>query len=176
MFTHRRFIAGAASCFMIGGAGAQAPGPNLGQPIAPAAVAAWDISIGSNGAGLPTGSGTSKQGEAVYLAKCLACHGEKGVGKPNDRLVGGIGTLASKNPVKTVGSYWPQATTIFDYVRRAMPFNEPRSLSNDEVYAVTAYLLHLNGIIVESDVMNSTSLPQVSMPNKDGFVPFVRGR
>ena len=142
-------------------------GPTLGQPIAPAAVAARDISIGPNGPGLPTGSRTSKQGEAVYQTECLACHGQ-GVGKPNDRLVGEIGTLPAENPVETVCSYWRyrrQSSTMSP----RLPFNEPRSLSNHEVYAVTAYILHLNGIITESHVMGSTSLPQVNMPNKDGF-------
>ena len=103
--------------------------PDLGQPATPEEIALWDISIGPDGAGLPPGSGTSRQGEAVYAAKCLACHGVKGSGKPNDQLVGGLGTLTGDQPaVKTVGSFWPYATTLFDYVRRAMPANAPRSL------------------------------------------------
>ena len=118
----------------------------------PEEIASWDISIGPDGAGLPPGSGTPKQGEAVYVAKCLACHGEKGAGKPNDQLVGGMARLpATSPPVKTVGSFWPYATTIFDYVRRAMPYNESKSLTNDEVYAVVAYILQLNGVIGEND-------------------------
>ena len=122
--------------------------PQFGQPIAPADIAPWDISIGPDGTGLPPGRGTATQGEAVYAAKCQACHGEKGAGRPNDQLVGGIGSLApDKAPVKTVGSYWPYATTLFDYVRRAMPFQETKSLTNDELYAVSAYILNLNGII-----------------------------
>ena len=130
---------------------------------------------GPDGAGLPPGRGTVAQGEAVYAAKCQACHGEKGAGKPNDRLVGGMGTLApDKAPVKTVGSYWPYATTLFDYVRRAMPWQQPKSLTNDEVYAVSAYILNLNGIIGPNDVMDAQSLPKVKMPNKDGFIPFPR--
>ena len=116
-----------------------------------------------------------QQGEAVYAAKCQACHGEKGAGRPNDQLVGGIGTIApDKPPVKTVGSYWPYATTLFDYVRRAMPFNEPKSLTDDEVYAVSAYILDLNGIIGADDVLDAQSLPKVKMPNRDGFIPFPR--
>ncbi|PYM68767.1 MAG: hypothetical protein DME03_23695 [Candidatus Rokuibacteriota bacterium] len=103
--------------------------------------------------------------------KCQACHGEKGVGGPNDRLAGGQGTLASKTPVRTVGSYWPYATTVFDYVRRAMPFAQPLSLTDSEVYAVTAYLLNVNGIIGEQDVMNAETLPRVKMPNRDSFIP-----
>jgi S-disulfanyl-L-cysteine oxidoreductase SoxD len=147
--------------------------PHLGQPIAPADVAPWDISIGPDGAGLPPGRGSAKEGEAVYAAQCQACHGEKGAGKPNDMLVGGMGSLApGKAPVKTVGSYWPYATTLFDYIRRAMPFPESKSLKDDEVYAVSAYILHLNGIIGADDVMDAQSLPKVKLPNRDGFVPY----
>jgi len=151
--------------------------PNLGKPISPEDLASWDISIGPDGAGLPPGSGTVKQGEAVYMAKCQACHGEKGAGTPNDRLVGGQGSLPGDKPaVKTVGSYWPYATTLFDYIRRAMPFNESKSLTNDEVYGVVAYLLNLNGVIPEGETMNAQSLPKVAMPNRDGFITFTRGR
>jgi mono/diheme cytochrome c family protein len=151
--------------------------PNLGRVVGPEEIATWDISIRPDGAGLPPGSGTSRQGEAVYIAKCLACHGEKGVGKPNDVLVGGRGTLPGEQAVvKTVGSFWPYATTLFDYVRRAMPLNESKSLSSDEVYAVVAYLLQINGIIGEKDTMNAQTLPKVRMPNADGFVTFERGK
>ena len=150
--------------------------PNLGKSISPEDLASWDISIGPDGAGLPPGGGTVKQGEAVFAAKCQACHGEKGAGTPNDRLVGGQGSLpGDKPPIKTVGSYWPYATTLFDYIRRAMPFNESKSLTNDEVYGVVAYLLNLNGVIPESDTMNAQSLPNVAMPNRDGFITFTRG-
>src|SRR5438067_12805911 len=152
-----------------------AESPNLGRVATPDEIAPWDISIGPDGAGLPPGSGTPQQGEAVYIEKCLACHGEKGSGKPNDQLVGGVGTLTGdQTPVKTVGSFWPYATTLFDYVRRAMPFNAPRSLSTDEVYAVCAYILQLNGIIAENAVMNAQTLAKVEMPNRDGFIPFSR--
>lgn len=149
--------------------------PQLGQPIMPADLAPWDISIGPDGAGLPPGRGTAKEGEVVYVEKCLSCHGEKGAGRPNDQLVGGQGSLAGdKSVVKTVGSYWPHATTLFDYVRRAMPFFESKSLSDNEVYAVSAYILHLNGVIGANDVLDAQSLPQVKMPNRDGFIPFPR--
>jgi S-disulfanyl-L-cysteine oxidoreductase SoxD len=144
--------------------------PNLGQPAAAGDIVAWDISVGPDGVGLPPGGGTAAKGAAVYEQKCQACHGAKGAGQPNDRLVGGQGTLASKTPVRTIGSYWPYATTVFDYVRRAMPYIQPQSLSNDEVYAVTAYLLHLNGIIGEQDEMNAQTLPKVAMPNRDNFI------
>ena len=116
-----------------------------------------------------------QQGEQVYLAKCLACHGEKGSGKPNDQLVGGQGSLGpGQAPVKTVGSFWPYATTLFDYVRRAMPLNESKSLRDEEVYAVVAYILLLNGVIGESDTIDAQTLPAVRMPNRDGFVRFSR--
>jgi mono/diheme cytochrome c family protein len=144
--------------------------PNLGRLATPAEIAGWDVSIPPDGTGLPPGSGTSEQGAVVYTQKCQSCHGEKGAGKPNDQLVGGQGTLTSKSPVRTIGSYWPYATTVFDYVRRAMPYTESKSLTNEEVYAVTAYLLHLNGIIGARDAMNAQSLPQVKMPNRDNFI------
>jgi len=165
-----------ALAFGVVGNAALAQTPNLGRVATPEEIAAWDISIGPDGAGLPPGKGTPQQGEAVYAAKCLACHGEKGAGKPNDQLVGGRGTLAGEAPVKTVGSFWPYATTLFDYVRRAMPLNQSKSLSDDEVYAVVAYLLHLNGIIGENDTIDARTLPQVRMPNADGFVTFARGK
>ena len=164
-----------ASALLFLSTAALAETPDLGRPATPEEIAAWDISIGPDGAGLPPGSGTPQQGEAVYAAKCLPCHGEKGSGKPNDQLVGGLGTLTGdQTPVKTVGSFWPYATTLFDYVRRAMPFNAPRSLSNDDVYAVCAYILQLNDIISEGTVMNAQTLAKVQMPNRDGFVPFSR--
>jgi cytochrome c len=161
----------------IGAAGlvacaAQTPSrnPAFGAAVSAEEIARSDISIPPSGAGLPAGSGTAKQGAAVYGAKCLACHGEKGAGKPADVLVGGIGSLATARPVRTVGSYWPYATTLFDYVRRAMPITNPLSLTGDEVYAVSAYVLFLNGIVGEDAVMNAQTLPQVKMPNRDGFV------
>lgn len=144
--------------------------PAFGAAASAEEVARFDISIPPGGTGLPAGSGTAKQGAAVYAAKCLACHGEKGAGKPADALVGGIGSLGTARPVRTVGSYWPYATTLFDYVRRAMPITNPLSLTDDEVYAVSAYVLFLNGIVGEDAVMNAQTLPQVKMPNRDGFV------
>src|SRR2546423_2461509 len=166
-----------ASGLAIASAVAFAESPNLGRVATPEEIAAWDISIGPDGVGLPPGGGTPKQGEAVYAAKCVACHGEKGAGKPNDQLVGGQGTLpGDKPPVKTVGSFWPYATTVFDYVRRAMPYNESKSLSDDEIYAVVAYILNLNGIIADNDTMDAQTLRKVKMPNRDGFMTFSRGK
>jgi mono/diheme cytochrome c family protein len=163
------------AALIVVAAPALAQAPRFGQPIAPADIAPWDISIGPDGAGLPPGRGTATQGEAVYAAKCQACHGEKGAGRPNDALVGGIGSLApGKPPLKTVGSYWPYATTLFDYIRRAMPFQESQSLTSDEIYAVSAYILQLNEIIGKDDVLDAQTLPKVKMPNRDGFIPFPR--
>ena len=156
-------------------ASALAQAPQFGQPIAPADIALWDISVGPDGAGLPPGRGTAIQGQSVYDAKCQACHGEKGTGGPNDPLVGGIGSLAPGGvPLKTVGSYWPYATTLFDYIRRAMPFQAPKSLTADEVYALSAYVLYLNGIVAAEEVLDDQSLPKVKMPNRDGFIAFPR--
>jgi cytochrome c5 len=144
--------------------------PNLGHEATPAQIAGWDISVGPDGVGLPSGKGTPATGAIVYEQKCQACHGTKGAGQPNDRLVGGQGTLTSKAPVRTIGSYWPYATTVFDYVRRSMPYIQPQSLNDDEVYAVTAYLLNLNGIIGENAEMNAQTLPKVKMPNQPNFI------
>jgi len=181
MFISERAIAGlalavlsAACATTDSGSPVPTTGPNLGRVATAQEVAAWDISIPPSGVGLPAGSGTAKQGEAVYIAQCQACHGPKGVGKPADPLVGGIGSLATAKPVRTVGSYWPYATTLFDYTRRSMPATKPLSLTDIEVYAVTAYLLYLNGIIAETAEMNAQTLPQVKMPNRDGFVDMSR--
>ena len=145
-------------------------GPGLGVPATPAQVERADVSIGPDGVGLPPGSGTASQGEAIYTTKCIACHGPQGSGTVNDRLAGGQKTLATPAPVKTIGSYWPYATTVFDYVRRAMPYPTPHSLTDPEVYALTAYLLSLNGIIGKDDVMDAQTLPKVQMPNRGNFI------
>jgi cytochrome c len=144
--------------------------PALGVAASAEEIARYDISIPPSGSGLPPGSGTAREGAAVYAAKCVACHGEKGAGKPADALAGGIGSLATGKPVRTVGSYWPYATTLFDYTRRAMPITNPLSLKDDEVYAVSAYVLFLNGIVGEDAIMNAQTLPLVKMPNRDGFI------
>jgi mono/diheme cytochrome c family protein len=176
-----RTVAALGACALVAACTTSGPapttpivGPDLGRVATAQEVAAWDISIPPSGAGLPTGSGSAKQGESVYVAKCQACHGAKGAGKPADPLVGGICTLASGKAVLTVGSYWPYATTLFDYIRRAMPTTNPMSLSDSEVYAVTAYVLHLNGIVGEAVVLDARTLPQVKMPNRDGFVDWSR--
>ena len=175
MSMHRLLIG--VALLMSAASGTRADSPNLGRPVSPEEAAAWDISIAPDGANLPRGSGTPAQGEAVYRATCQTCHGERGAGKPNEQLVGGQGTLTGGGvPVKTVGSFWPYATTLFDYVRRAMPITAPKSLTDDQVYAVCAYIFSLNGIIGENDVMNARTLPAVRMPNRDGFIVFSRPR
>jgi S-disulfanyl-L-cysteine oxidoreductase SoxD len=158
------------ACLAAGAACAWAEPQGLGSAPDKALVQAWDIDVSPDGAGLPAGRGSVAQGARVYAQKCAVCHGTNGEGNPMDQLVGGGGTLASAQPVKTIGSFWPFATTVFDYIRRAMPFNEPQSLSDDEVYAVTAYLLYRNGIVGETAVMDAQTLPAVSMPNHSGFV------
>ena len=145
-------------------------GPGLGQELTAEELAAVDFTIMPDGDGLPEGSGTAVIGREVYNQNCLACHGENGTGGINDVLAGGHGSLTGPQPQKTVGSFWPYATTIFDYIRRAMPFQTPDSLSNDEIYAVTAYLLFVNDIIAEDAEMNAASLARVKMPNRDNFV------
>jgi len=145
-------------------------GPGLGVPISEEDLAPWDISIETDGSGLPDGSGTVAQGESLYNVQCIACHGSEGAGQPNDRLVGGHGTLDQLDQVRTIGSFWPHASTVYDYIRRAMPFNTPQTLTDSEVYSLTAYLLYLNGIIDEDLVLDADSLSEIIMPNEDGFV------
>ena len=147
--------------------------PSFGRPVTPADLAG-KVAIPPSGAGLPPGQGTAAQGKEVYANTCVACHGEKlqGVAATGGLpLVGGRGTLAAPKPFKTVESYWPYATTLYDYVKRAMPFNSPGSLTDDQVYAVSAYILAEGGIIKASDVMDAASLPKVQMPNAKGFIP-----
>jgi cytochrome c len=149
---------------------AQSPTFGVGRAARADEVAAMDITVTPDGHGLPAGSGTAAAGKAIYAARCVTCHGATGKEGPQDVLVGGRGTLAAPKPLKTVGSYWPYATIVFDYVRRAMPFDHPGTLPADEVYSVTAYVLYLNAIVGEHDVIDQTTLPKVQMPNRDGFV------
>ena len=143
---------------------------DFGRPATPQEVKGWDIDVSPDGAGLPPGHGDVQQGEAIFAEKCASCHGADGEGKPMDRLVGGMGTLRDKKPEKTVGSFWPYATTLFDFVRRAMPLNAPQSLTPDEVYAVSAYVLFLNGIVAQDTTLDADTLAKIKMPNRDGFV------
>lgn len=145
----------------------------VGRAPTPAEIKQWDITVLPNGAGLPAGSGTPAQGEAIYRGKCAACHGPKGEGNAalGPALVGGIGSLATPKPLKTIGSYWPYATTVWDYIHRSMPYDQPGTLSADQTYAVTAFLLFRNGIIPRNRAMSRDTLPKVRMPNRDGFIP-----
>jgi cytochrome c len=149
-------------------------GYGLGRPVTLEEIRSYDKLIPPSGAGLPPGSGTAEKGKAVYAAQCARCHGATGREGPEEPLVGGIGSLTSPKPQKTVGSYWPYATTLWDYVNRAMPFDRPGVLSPDDVYAVTAYVLQLNGIVSATDVLDANTLPKIRMPNRDGFVPDAR--
>ncbi|MDP3517687.1 MAG: cytochrome c [Pseudohongiella sp.] len=141
----------------------------LGSPITEAQLADWDLIVAPDGHNLPEGNGTAAQGQAVYQQKCAACHGAGGEGASGSpALVGG--SVSTTPPLLTVGSYWPYASTLFDYVRRAMPPTAPKSLSNTEVYQVTAYVLHLHGVIAENFVLDKNTLPAVQMPNREGFI------
>jgi cytochrome c len=142
----------------------------FGRPTTSAEVKAWNIDVSPTGEGLPPGQGTVQQGAEIYANKCAACHGSTGMEGPKDRLVGGQGSLATEHPVKTIGSFWPYATTLYDYIHRAMPLNAPQSLTPDEVYSVVAWLLHQNGIIPASAAIDAQTLPAVKMPNRGGFV------
>jgi cytochrome c len=175
MFTRRLWRLVAVGALFAASDAASAAGqlPTYGVGRAPTAeeVKAWDLTIPPDGQGLPPGSGTAALGKPLYAERCASCHGERGEDPKYNRLVGGQGTLATDKPVRTIGSFWPYATTLWSYIRRAQPFDEPGSLTPDQVYAVTAYLLFLNGIVGDNDVLDQRSLPQVKMPNRDGFVP-----
>jgi S-disulfanyl-L-cysteine oxidoreductase SoxD len=142
----------------------------IGRPATPAEIAGWNIDIGRDGSNLPPGSGSVARGKIVFSEQCAACHGAEGQGGLGDRLAGGQGTLASAKPVRTVGSYWPYAPTLFDYIRRAMPQNAPQSLSNEDVYAVSAFILNLNGLVAADAVLDAKALAAIKMPNRDAFV------
>ena len=147
--------------------------PGLGKPINEVDVKGWDIAILPDGTNLPVGSGTPSQGATIYAQRCVACHAEGGKGGASPgatALIGGAPLTSGIDTTKTIANYYPYATTVFDYIRRAMPFNAPRSLSDDEVYALTAYILSLNKLIGENDAMDAKSLPQVKMPNRDNFI------
>jgi mono/diheme cytochrome c family protein len=142
----------------------------IGRTATAAEIAGWNIDIGRNGENLPTGSGSVSHGREVFDQQCAACHGAKGEGGVGDRLVGGQGTIATAKPIKTVGSYWPYAPTLFDYIRRAMPQNAPQSLGNDDVYAVSAYILSLNGLLAADATLDARTLSAIKMPNRGMFV------
>jgi cytochrome c len=144
----------------------------IGRPATAAEISAIDRWISPTGEGLPPGGGSVSEGEDIYLQRCAECHGLEGRGGQYDALVGGRGTLLSESPVRTVESYWPYATTIFDYVRRAMPYDLPGTLSDDQVYAVVAYVLHLAELLDADGRLDAQSLPEVRMPNRDAFLDY----
>jgi len=160
-------LAGVALAFATS-AHSQSP-YGIGRPATPAEIAGWNIDIDREGHNLPPGSGSVSHGHEIFDQQCAACHGAKGEGGVGDRLVGGQGTLATKTPVRTVGSYWPYAPTLFDYIRRAMPQNAPQSLSNEDVYAVSAYILNLNGLLPADATLDAKTLSAIKMPNRNMF-------
>jgi S-disulfanyl-L-cysteine oxidoreductase SoxD len=149
---------------------AQSPKYGVGRAPTEDELRVWTISIAPDGKGLPPGRGTAAEGKEQYANRCAKCHGANGEGKDSVALAGGQGSLKGPKPLRTVGSYWPHATTVFDYVRRAMPFDRPGTLSDGQVYSLTAYVLYLNGLIKEGDAIDAQSLPKVRMPNREGFV------
>ncbi|MBM3203848.1 c-type cytochrome [Candidatus Woesearchaeota archaeon] len=151
------------------GAAAVTEGPRLGQPASAASIAARDLSVFPDGSGLPPGQGSVETGKAVYQTRCATCHGPGGIGGSAEELIG-QGRLDGPTPDKSLGNYWPYATTVFDFVRRAMPLDRPGSLDDAEVYAVTAYLLYLNRLIPADTVLTADNLPRLVMPNRNGFV------
>ena len=166
-------------CLLVLGSGgfhllAQIPHqPTIGRSPTPSEMKFWSVPIAPTGRGLPAGRGNALQGRTVFLRKCAGCHGDLGEGHDpvGPQLVGGIGSLATTHPVLTVGSYWPYSTSVWDYIHRAMPYYpDPGTLTADETYAVTAYILELNGLIGRMEEMNGITLPKVKMPNRDGFV------
>ena len=166
-YSLRTILVGAAVSFALTtfARAADAGSLGIGHVASPAEIAGWDIDVRADGQGLPPGHGNVREGEKIFAESCAACHGAKGEGMPADRLVGGFGTLATSKPVRN----WPYTSTLFDYIRRAMPFNSPQSLTADQVYAVSAYILYLNNIVTEDTVLDATSLPRVAMPNRNGF-------
>ncbi len=160
----------ALACLFAAGA-ARAESPNLGQPITEGDIKGWDLSVLPDGTGLPPGSGTAAQGAKIFAEKCAACHGEGGKGGSNQMLIGhGPNLTDSIDANKTITNFWEYSTTLFDYIRRAMPWPQPHTLTDDEVYSLIAYILAGNKIIGEADVMNAQTLPKVRMPNRDGFI------
>jgi cytochrome c len=168
-----KIVAALVLSLSLGAGVALAQQAGLGKPISEADIKQWDIAILPDGTNLPPGSGTPAQGAKVFAEKCSSCHGDAGKGgvaPPYPALVGGGPLTAGIDTVKTIANYYAYATTIFDYTRRGMPYNAPRSLTDDEVYATTAYILSLNKLIGENDVMDAKTLPQVKMPNRDNFI------
>jgi cytochrome c5 len=169
MSTLKSFAA-AAIAMLLAAAGAHAEGPQLGKRLSAAEIAAWDISVLPDGGNLPPGSGTSAQGAQIYAQKCVACHGEGGKGGISAALVGDAPIKTISAAEKKIANFFPYSTTVFDFIRRAMPWQQPKSLTDDEVYALTAYIFALNKLIAADAVMNAETLPKVRMPNRENFI------
>ena len=175
-FSNLKIAFGGALLLLVGTAKAQTPDyKNVGRTPTKQEIEAWDISVGPDGKGLPEGHGTAKEGAPIFADKCAVCHGAAGEGgKIGPRVVGGIAdteTLTTLKPVRTVGGYWPYATSVWDFIRRAMPRGQSGTLTPNEVYSLTAFILAKSKIIQESDVLDEKTLPKVQMPNRNGFVP-----
>jgi len=171
MSTRKLGLAAVLLTLALGTTGALAEAPGLGKPITEAEIKAWDITPLPDGTNLPPGSGTPAQGAAIFAQKCAVCHGENAAGGRNAGLVGGAPLAAGGiEASKTIANFWANATTLFDFIRRAMPWTQPRTLTDAEVYALTAYILALNKLIGENDTMDAKTLPQVKMPNRDNFI------
>jgi len=168
MFSPKQLFAGAVAAALLV---LPAYASDFGRPASPDEIKLWNLDVRPDGTGLPDGSGTAAHGKEIFAENCAACHGDKGQGGIKDRLVGGQGTLTSDHPIRTVGSFWPYAATLFDYIHRAMPYQAPGSLGVDDYYALTAYLLSLNGILPADGKLDKETLPKVKMPNRDGFIP-----
>jgi S-disulfanyl-L-cysteine oxidoreductase SoxD len=179
MHMRKIFFLSVALTFAFGAGGVFGAGPNLGKPTSSAELAPWDIDIEPSGAGLPPGSGTSEQGASVFADNCAACHGDGGKGATTTAsgapaappVVSDVKRNGIDDTTLTIANYWPYATTLFDYIRRAMPWTSPRTLTDDQVYALTAYILAQNKLIDPKEVINAQTLPKVKMPNRDGFIP-----
>jgi cytochrome c len=171
MPTREFYVAVLAVLVLAAVARAQTQSPyGIGRPATPAEITGWNIDIDRDGNNLPPGSGSVSHGRKVFDQQCAACHGANGEGGVGDKLAGGQGTLATPEPIRTVGSYWPYAPTLFDYIRRAMPQNAPQSLSNEDVYAVSAYILNLNGLLPADATLDAKTLSAIKMPNRSTFV------
>ena len=169
MSMRKLVIAAGIAAFTVAAVTALAESPRLGKPINPSDFAEWDINILPDGSNLPAGSGKAADGGKIFAEQCALCHGDKGQGGRAARLIGGP-PKATIDGGKTIANYWPYATTLFDFIRRAMPFPAPRSLSNEQVYALVAFILAENKLIGENEEINATTLPKVRMPNRDNFV------
>lgn len=163
-----------AAALTVASLSAQSPTYHVGRAATPDEIARRDISVAPDGKGLPAGEGTAVAGAVIYENRCRECHGPEGQGADETGFIGKPSDLKGDSPKRTVGSYWPYATTLWDYINRAMPFDRPGELNRDQVYSVVAYILHLNGIVAEEDKLNAETLPKILMPNREGFVPDAR--